>query len=44
MPAGGSETMATLVKQLRDYPYSEHDDGPDGLELAMRMVAELAHV
>lgn len=31
-----------LVKQLRDYPYSAHDDGPDALELAMRMVANMA--
>ncbi len=27
-----------LVQQLRDFPLSEHDDGPDALELALRML------
>jgi predicted phage terminase large subunit-like protein len=27
-----------LVQQLRDFPLSDHDDGPDALELAMRML------
>jgi len=27
-----------LVQQLRDFPLSDHDDGPDALELALRMV------
>jgi predicted phage terminase large subunit-like protein len=27
-----------LVQQLREFPLSDHDDGPDALELAMRML------
>ncbi len=27
-----------LVQQLRDFPLLDHDDGPDALELAMRML------
>jgi predicted phage terminase large subunit-like protein len=27
-----------LVQQLRDFPLADHDDGPDALELAMRML------
>jgi hypothetical protein len=27
-----------LVQQLRDFPLSDYDDGPDALELALRMV------
>jgi predicted phage terminase large subunit-like protein len=27
-----------LVQQLRDFPLSEYDDGPDALELALRML------
>lgn len=28
-----------LVQQLRGFPLSDHDDGPDALELAMRMLS-----
>jgi len=31
-----------LVQQLRDFPLSEHDDGPDALELAIRMLSATA--
>ena len=27
-----------LVQQLRDYPHDEHDDGPDALEMALRVM------
>jgi predicted phage terminase large subunit-like protein len=31
-----------LVRQLREFPLSEHDDGPDALELAIRTLCDLA--
>lgn len=31
-----------LVGQLQDFPHGEHDDGPDALEMAVRLVLELA--
>ena len=30
-----------LVEQLRDFPLADHDDGPDALEMALRLAAEL---
>ena len=30
-----------LVEQLRDFPNADHDDGPDALEMALRLTAEL---
>lgn len=30
-----------LVDQLRDFPTSDHDDGPDSLEMALRVMIEL---
>ena len=30
-----------LVDQLRDFPVSEYDDGPDSLEMALRVMIEL---
>ncbi len=29
-----------LVSQLRDFPLADHDDGPDALEMAVRLAAE----
>jgi predicted phage terminase large subunit-like protein len=29
-----------LVEQLRDFPNGDHDDGPDALEMALRLTAE----
>ena len=29
-----------LVDQLMDFPLAEHDDGPDALEMCMRLPAE----
>ena len=31
-----------LVQQLRDFPVGDHDDGPDALEMATRLIEELA--
>jgi len=31
-----------LVDQLRDFPLGDHDDGPDGLEMAIRLPMEAA--
>lgn len=31
-----------LVDQLRDFPAGDHDDGPDGLEMAVRLAEQLA--
>ncbi len=32
-----------LVDQLRDFPLGDHDDGPDALEMAIRLASELFH-
>ena len=32
-----------LVDQLRQFPHADHDDGPDALEMALRMALELQH-
>lgn len=32
-----------LIEQMRDFPNGDHDDGPDALELAMRVAGELLH-
>jgi hypothetical protein len=32
-----------LVDQLREFPAAGHDDGPDALEMAVRLAAELQH-
>jgi len=29
---------ASLVEQLRSFPVGSHDDGPDALEMAVRMI------
>jgi predicted phage terminase large subunit-like protein len=36
-----SPGTALLVQQLRDFPQGEHDDGPDSLEMAIRLAVEL---
>ena len=30
-----------LVEQLRDFPHGDHDDGPDALEMAMRLASDV---
>jgi len=30
-----------LVQQLQDFPIGDHDDGPDALEMALRLAAEM---
>ena len=37
----GSRGTALLVQQLRDFPVGDHDDGPDGLEIALRLMIDL---
>jgi predicted phage terminase large subunit-like protein len=32
-----------LVDQLRDFPAGAHDDGPDALEMAIRLAGEVLH-
>jgi hypothetical protein len=32
-----------LVEQLRDFPAGAHDDGPDALEMALRLATDLTH-
>ncbi|MFO0896232.1 MAG: phage terminase large subunit [Pirellulales bacterium] len=36
----GSASTQQLVDQLRDFPTGDHDDGPDALEMAVRLAAE----
>lgn len=37
-----TEGCQRLVSQLRQFPSKDHDDGPDALELAIRMIFQLA--
>lgn len=37
----GSRGSETLVRQLRDFPMADHDDGPDALEMAIRLGVQL---
>jgi predicted phage terminase large subunit-like protein len=37
-----SPSTRLLVDQLRDFPLGDHDDGPDALEMAVRLADELA--
>ncbi len=38
-----SPSTELLVDQLRDFPLGSHDDGPDALEMALRLAEELHH-
>jgi predicted phage terminase large subunit-like protein len=38
---GGSPGAKLLVEQMRDFPNGDHDDGPDALEMAIRLSSEL---
>jgi predicted phage terminase large subunit-like protein len=40
---GTSASTRLLVDQLRDFPAAAHDDGPDALEMAVRLAEELWH-
>ncbi len=37
----GSPGTQLLVNQLKEFPIGDHDDGPDALEMAIRMATEL---
>jgi predicted phage terminase large subunit-like protein len=37
----GSASTRLLVDQLRDFPVAAHDDGPDALEMALRLAEEV---
>jgi predicted phage terminase large subunit-like protein len=37
-----SPSTRLLVSQLKDFPVGDHDDGPDALEMAIRMAVELS--
>ena len=39
----GSPGTRLLVEQLREFPIADHDDGPDALEMALRLAAEVLH-
>ncbi len=38
---GDSASTRLLVGQLEEFPVGDHDDGPDALEMALRMAAEM---
>ncbi len=38
----GSPSNHLLVEQLKSFPIGDHDDGPDALEMAIRMIAEFS--
>jgi predicted phage terminase large subunit-like protein len=37
----GSMSTRLLVEQLRDFPNGAHDDGPDALEMALRLADDV---
>ncbi len=39
----GSPGTRLLVEQLREFPLADHDDGPDALEMAIRLAQEIHH-
>jgi predicted phage terminase large subunit-like protein len=39
----GSPNTRLLVDQLRDFPLGSHDDGPDALEMALRLAEQMFH-
>jgi predicted phage terminase large subunit-like protein len=39
----GTASTRLLVDQLRDFPAGAHDDGPDALEMALRLAEEIWH-
>ena len=36
-----SPATALLIQQMKDFPVGDHDDGPDALEMALRLMIEL---
>lgn len=38
---GGSPGTRLLVEQLQDFPNGDHDDGPDALEMTLRLASKL---
>jgi predicted phage terminase large subunit-like protein len=38
---GDSPSTRLLVDQLKDFPVGDHDDGPDALEMALRLAGQL---
>jgi len=36
----GSPSTQRLIEQLKDFPQGDHDDGPDALEMALRLAIE----
>jgi predicted phage terminase large subunit-like protein len=38
-----SPSTKQLVNQLRDFPSGAHDDGPDALEMALRLAEDVVH-
>jgi hypothetical protein len=38
-----SASTRLLVDQLRDFPSAAHDDGPDALEMALRLAEYVFH-
>ena len=36
----GSPGTRLLVEQMREFPTGDHDDGPDALEMAVRLAAD----
>jgi predicted phage terminase large subunit-like protein len=39
----GSPCTRLLVEQLQEFPIADHDDGPDALEMALRLAADVLH-
>ena len=39
----GSPGTKLLVEQLQEFPIADHDDGPDALEMALRLAVEIVN-
>jgi predicted phage terminase large subunit-like protein len=40
----GSRGARRLIEQLRDFPNGDHDDGPDALEMSVRLALQLLYI
>ncbi len=43
MKIRNNEGGKLLVRQLKEFPIGDHDDGPDSLEMALRLMADIGH-
>jgi predicted phage terminase large subunit-like protein len=39
-----SQSAHLLIQQLKDFPFGDHDDGPDSLEMALRLLRQSINI